>query len=259
MSSLSESIKESFRNQRTHLATSDVRFSRILIGTDFSRPAARALQLAVAIAATFNSEIYIVHAVQPLLYGDGQTPMPVEILYAQFEAAKHDINQLVSSEPRLAGLRFRTAVDYGGALDLINRVAKEEKVTLIVLGSHEASGFEKVMLGSVSETVLRRSSCPVLIVGPNCHVESYPFRSILFATDLKTTGLRAAQYASALAEHVDGRLTLLHVIEKRPEKPGFDLDIYEKGLRESWAVFSPQMLNHSVVPTSAWSMVYQAG
>jgi nucleotide-binding universal stress UspA family protein len=96
-------------------------------------------------------------------------------------------------------------------------IASDEKVDLIVLGSHGSSGLERLALGSVAETVLRKAACPVLVVGPNCRTEQHPFRSILFATNLETTGLRAAQYASALLEHVHGRLTLLHVIEK-PDK-----------------------------------------
>jgi len=232
MSSVSAGIKESSHNDVTHLATSDVRFSRILVGTDFSKPAAQALRLAVSIAETFDSEIVIVHAVRPVIYGDGQEPMPLDVLNAQFEAAKYDMEQLVASEPRLKRLRLQTKVDLGGAVDLIDEVAKAEKITLIVLGSHAAGGVEKVAFGSVAETILGRCSCPVLIAGPQCSIGHHPFRSILFATDLETTGLRAAQYASALAEHVDGQLTLLHVIEKRPEQPRVDVDLFEKGLRE---------------------------
>jgi nucleotide-binding universal stress UspA family protein len=232
MTSISENIKSSFHDEGAHLATSYVHFARILVGTDFSKPAAQALKLAITIGEIFGSEIFIVHAAQPSIYGDGQQPMPTEILSAQFEAARADMKKLVASEPRLAGMRVRTTVDYGGAVDLIEQVAKDEKITLVVLGSHGANALEKIVLGSATESVLRKSSCPVLIVGPNCRAEHHPFRSIVFATDLEATGLRAAQYASALAEHVDGRLTLLHVSEKRSDKPGIDFDHFEETIRE---------------------------
>lgn len=231
MASLSRDNKSSLHNEGSHLATSDVRFSRILVATDFSKPSVQALKLAIMIGEIFDSEIFLVHAVQPFIYGDGQEPMPFEIMNAQLEAAKWNVKELVASEPGLARLRVHTTVDYGGAVDLINQVAKQEKISLIVLGSHGANGLEKIVLGSAAETVLRTSICPVLIVGRNCRIEHHPFRSILFATDLETTGLRAAQYASALAEHVDGQIILLHVIEKHSEKPGINADILEEGLR----------------------------
>lgn len=232
MTSTTDNTKSSSQEEGVRLSTSYVHFSRILVGTDFSKPAEQALKLAIAIAEDFGSAIFIVHAVTPFIYGDGQEPMPAAILSAQLEAAKHRMQELVTSEPRLAELRLKTTVALGGVIDLITQVSTDEKITLVVLGSHGANGLEKVVLRSVAETALRKSSCPVLIVGPNCHVGQHPFRSILFATDLETTGLRAAQYASALAEHVDGNLTLLYVIEKFPKLPGVDFDLFEKGFRE---------------------------
>jgi len=232
MTSFTKIADSSFDNKKTHLATSFVQFSRILVGMDFSEPAVKALQLAVTIAAEFGAELFIVHAVSPFMYGDAQEPMPAAVLGAQLEAAKNKMKELVASEPRLVGLRLKTTVAPGAALDLIDEVSTEDKVTLVVLGSHGASGLEKVVLGSVAETALRKLSCPVLIVGPKCHIVQHPFRSILFASDLNTTGLRAAQYASALSEHVDGRITMLHVIENRPNLLGLDFDLFENALRQ---------------------------
>lgn len=226
-------------SEKGHLATSYVHFSRILVGTDFSEPASKALALAITIAETFGSELFIVHAVSPSIYVDGQEPMSAPILSAQLEAAKMRMKELVTNKPQSAGLRLKTTVAPGGPIDLINQVSKDEKITLVVLGSRGASGLEKVILGSAAETVLRKSSCPVVIAGPRCHVVQHPFRSILFATDLVTTGLRAAQYASALSEHVDGRITLLHVIQKCPDLLGVDVDLFENALREKMRSLLP--------------------
>jgi len=239
MSSLSRSIKESFQKDEIHLSTSEISFSRILMGTDFSKPAAQALTLAASIAEVFDSEIVIIHAVQPVIYGDGQMPMPLEVLNTQFAAAQYEMKKLIASDPRFTRLRIQTKVDFGSAVDLIDQVAKAERSTLIVVGSHGASGLEKVAFGSVAETLLRESSCPVLIVGPHCPAEHHPLRSILFATDLETTGLRPAQYASALAEHVDGRLTVLHVMTKRPDNPEIDSDLFQEGLRKKMRSLLP--------------------
>ncbi len=217
--------------QDVHLSTKDVHFKRVLVGTDFSKPANHALNMAIAISQIFESELFLVHAVTPIVYGDGQSSMPAEIITTELEATKDEMAKLVASDPRLTGLRVNTTVASAGAVDLIEQVAKDEKIDLLVLGSHGASGIERLLLGSVAESVLRRTSKPVLIVGPNSHIERHPFRSILFCTDLDVGNLRAAQYASALAEGSDGRLTLLHVVEDNVRTPGAKSDLDESHLQ----------------------------
>lgn len=201
--------------QEPHLATSEIIFSRILVATDFSKHAARALKMAILISHTFGAKLSIVHAATPVGYGIDAGPIPPEILNANLDADKEEINQLVSSEPGLSQLNPSITVAYAEAIDLIHQVSDKEKIDLIVVGSHGASGLERLALGSVAEAVLRQATCPVLIVGPQCRPEQYPFRSILFATDLRTTGLRAAQYATGLAERFHSKLTLLHVMKER--------------------------------------------
>ncbi|WP_130422562.1 universal stress protein [Edaphobacter modestus] len=51
---------------------------------------------------------------------------------------------------------------------MINRVAVQEKADLIIVGSHGASGLERLVLGSIAESILHHAICPTLIVGPNC-------------------------------------------------------------------------------------------
>jgi nucleotide-binding universal stress UspA family protein len=227
-----ETTDSSFHDKALHLATHNIHFSRILIGTDYSKQARLALKMAITSGEIFGSEIFLVHAVSPVVYGEGSELVPPESLTALLDAAKDDMKELVASEPRLQALRVQTTVDYSGGVDLIEQAADKAKVNLIVVGSQGASGLERLLLGSIAETVLRKAACPVLVVGPNCHGEDHPFRSILFATDLETTSLRAAQYASALAERVNGRLTLLHVVRDAPRVPGVQSDVIEARLRQ---------------------------
>ena len=229
---VSGTINGSIHDEGVHLATSDIHFKRILVGIDFSKQAALALKTAIAIGEIFGSEIFLVNAVSPFVYGTGQEPILPEMISAEIDSAKEEMKQIVAGEPRLDGLRLKTTVAYAGAVDLIEHIASEEKVDLIVLGSHGSSGLERLVLGSVAETVLRKAACPVLVLGPNCRAEQHPFRSILFATNLETTGLRAAQYASALSEHVHGRLTLLHVIENQTNVPSLESGLIENRLKQ---------------------------
>jgi nucleotide-binding universal stress UspA family protein len=215
-------------DQGVHLATSDVRFNRILVGTDFSEPSMEALKTAIAIGQSFSSKLFIVHAASPFVYTVGTESLPLEIFNANLDAAKQRISQIVMDEPVLKALNTKAIVESAGAIELIGQVARDENVDLIVVGSHGAKGLERLALGSVAETVLRQATCPVLIVGPNCKAEQNPFRSIVFATDLETTGLRGAQYATALAQRVHGKLTFLHVVDRRSSSSGIREELMEE-------------------------------
>jgi nucleotide-binding universal stress UspA family protein len=230
MSPIFENSDAPIRDEGPHLATSDIRFKRILVGTDFSKPAAQALKTAITISQLFGSQLLLVHAASPFASVSGAEAMPLEVFNVNLDAARAEMNQIISSEPGLSALQPKTTVAYADALELIGQVASEEKVDLIVVGSHGASGLELLALGSVAEAVLRQATCPVLIVGPNCKAEQHPFRSIVFATDLETTGLRGAQYAAALAERGHGKLTFLHVTNKRSGDQGVQSELIENHL-----------------------------
>lgn len=216
----------SANDQGPHLETSEILFTRILIATDFSKPADQALKIAIQISQLFGSKLSLVHAAaSPLVYGIDATPVPVEVVNADLDAEKKQMSQLVLSEPGLSQLQPNVVVAYADAVGLINRVSREDKTDLIIMGSHGASGLEKLALGSVAEAVLHQATCPVMIVGPNCKKDRDPFRSVLFATDLKTTGLRGAQYAASLAERFHAKLTFLHVLNKKSASSGAGLGL----------------------------------
>lgn len=205
---------ESTSSANPHLKVTPISFSRILVGLDFSKPSERALQVAATIAELFEGELTVAHAL-PLFVPsvDAAGPIP-EATEAMLQSAETRIRDAVGSIGA-GDAHFRTVVAFDGAVELLSKKAEEIKADLLVLGSHAASGPARIMLGSVAETVLRHTSCPVLIAGPQCRQSSHPFRSILFATDLSETGLRPAQYAVALAEQHESRLTFIHVLEKK--------------------------------------------
>jgi nucleotide-binding universal stress UspA family protein len=105
---------------------------------------------------------------------------------------------------------------------------------LLVLGTHGRSGFQRLFLGSVTEKVIRKATCPTLVVPPRA-ADVAPdapvqFRRILSPVDFSDSSRDALAYAVHMAEEADARLTLLHVIEVPPELrehamvPDFDVD-----------------------------------
>jgi nucleotide-binding universal stress UspA family protein len=92
---------------------------------------------------------------------------------------------------------------------------------LLVLGSHGRSGFQRWLLGSVTEKLIRQAPCPTMIVPQRAHDtppdKPVQFRNILCPVDFSDASMRAMEHALSLAEEADAHLTLLHVIEVPPE------------------------------------------
>jgi len=91
-----------------------------------------------------------------------------------------------------------------------------KKADLIVMGTHGRRGFKRLLLGSVTEAVLREAPCPVLTVPPHVSAtasEAVTFKRILCPVDFSPSALQGLGFALDLARQADGRVTLLHVVE----------------------------------------------
>jgi nucleotide-binding universal stress UspA family protein len=117
----------------------------------------------------------------------------------------------------LEGVEAEELVRSGDVWTVIEDVIETFKIDLVVLGTHGRTGWGKVLLGSVAETIFRKAPCPVITVGPHCSADpkhSVEFHKIVFATNFSLGSLVAAPYAVSLAQENQARLTLLHVIEE---------------------------------------------
>jgi len=127
---------------------------------------------------------------------------------------KNHANNEIQPEP---------VVDQGIAADSILALAEAQEVDLIVMGTHGRRGFDRLMVGSVTERVLRKASCPVLAVHKPSHdflssraQDSAHLSRILFCTDFSENSHRALSYALSLTAEYDAELTLLHVLKDIP-------------------------------------------
>ena len=120
---------------------------------------------------------------------------------------------------RSAGPDVEVLIDSGQAAHQILEHATSLPADLIVIGTHGASGFEHLLLGSVTEKVLRRATCPVLTVPPRARTRAkLPFKRILCPLDFSESSLAALDFAVSLAQQGDAALTLLHVFEWSAEE-----------------------------------------
>jgi len=206
-----------------HLDTTHVRFKNILVATDFSPVADEAVRTAIAVARRFQSNLLIAHVIVPVIYPDQSGVFGPDMLQAQEKSAKEQLDSL-SLMPGLASIRHKEMLlRYGPIVTTIHELVPEYNIDLVIVGTHGYKPLEKLLLGSVAEAILRESGCPVMTVGPHVKRERMQYESILLPIDLATNSLRAAQYAVSLAEEMNARVTLLHVVKSdAPESAGIN-------------------------------------
>jgi nucleotide-binding universal stress UspA family protein len=203
-----------------------IEIKRILCPTDFSDFSRRALDYAVAIAKWYESTITVLHVcgVVPVpAYAPGSGVLP------SAAPTREDREALLTSLKRFAegesGANVPIEFDIAEGTAWVGILAKADEMPadLLVVGTHGRSGFERLVLGSVTEKVLRRAACPVLTI-PQGAPAGVPATSVLFknvvcAVDFSDCSMHALNYAMALAQEADAHLTVIHVIELPPDVP----------------------------------------
>lgn len=195
-----------------------VTFNRILCPVDFSEASRHALDQAVVVGRFFESRLTVLHVFNQVFLPVPGMAMPgygpdMSMSAEDVRRMQQDAERL--AEPvRAAGLTADVVVEPGAPAPHILAKAKTIAADLIVMGTHGASGFERLMLGSVTEKVLRKAPCPVLTVPPrSAGTAAVPFKHLLCAVDFSECSLNALAAALALAKEADAELTILHVLD----------------------------------------------
>ncbi len=163
--------------------------ARLCVPTDFSDAAENALQYGVTLAEALSLELHVLHVLQDIgelivhpdftahgetaraYFNELQRKEGAELLddgaqtfLRQLEQGADEQFQQVSLGERLEKLGYIKAVRYGNPVEEICRYATNNKIDLLVLGTHGRTGLKRMLLGSVAERVVRAAPCPVLTV-----------------------------------------------------------------------------------------------
>ena len=133
---------------------------RILVPTDFSDSAERALSLAVDLARAFQAGLTLLHVwTIPSTFAEGLT-WPTDGMERAARRALDELHARVSKQYPGTEAVLQVGPEWQRILD----VAKERNVDLVVMGTHGRRGLPRLILGSVAEKVVRLSPVPVLTV-----------------------------------------------------------------------------------------------
>ncbi len=143
---------------------------RILVPIDFSACSKKALAYARPFAAQFHAEIVLLH-VSALNYMVAEGFGGIDIPTLREDLIKEAEGQLgdILKELETPGITASLLVREGRAATEIVDVAKDENIDLIVMSTHGYSNIKHVLLGSVTENVVRHAPCPTLVVREHEH------------------------------------------------------------------------------------------
>lgn len=194
-----------------------LQLKRLLCPVDFSDLSRESLVHAGGVAEWYDARITVFHAYATpgLPVASATVPGGVPILPpVEPDEVLGRVRDFCARTEGISPDRVDVAVGKGNAAREILRQAEMLEADLIVMGTHGRGGFERLLLGSVADKVLRRATVPVLVIPPSAApVKSGLYKTILAALDFSDASAPVLEYALSFAKEADARLFLLHAVE----------------------------------------------
>ncbi|WP_435625279.1 universal stress protein [Flagellimonas sp.] len=182
---------------------------QILVPVDFSDCSEYALEVAAQLARKLNGVITIFH-----MMGVSEAVLAKSELHEQEEAryymklAKEKLKRY-TDKAYLMGIPVKTIIQNYKVFEEINKVAHEQQIDLIIMGSHGASGLSRLFVGSNTEKVVRSAEVPVLVIKKPHH--DFKIENVVFACNLKAESHKAFQKALDFSNLFGAELHLVYI------------------------------------------------
>ena len=199
---------------------------RILLATDFSACAERAMEYASSLAALWKADLCAMTVLE--LYPGMVPEYTVNKMY--LDHVRGDATQRldrIQAYLKRKEQAITTRIETGIPSQAIQTVAESSAADLLVVGTHGRTGLDHVLIGSTAERVVRMAPCPVLAVKADKsggHAEAIgAIKRIVVPIDLSSCSLDALEYAAQFAKHIGASVTILHAME--PVAYGLDFSL----------------------------------
>ena len=138
-----------------------MKIERILVPVDFSEHSLAALKYAIELAREHESEVVIVHVVEPLPYGIARWYEPTKLLEHYGEVASGELVRFEKEATQLYS-KCRSELHFGVVHEVVGELVSKLKVDLIVLSMRGQTHLLDLLIGGTAEKILRYAPCPVL-------------------------------------------------------------------------------------------------
>ena len=194
-----------------------VQLKRVLCATDFSDQSNQTISFGIALAKAFDARLFVCHIIDlPFAAMNGEVQLdPIEQQDRMMDFAQEQLAQLFEKE----SIDWEPLVSIGHTADEISRIVDKKRIDIAVSATHGRSGIKRLLLGSVTERLMRTLACPLLIIKeqgaevPGMKRTVFPPRRILVGCDFSTDSELAFQYGLAMAQEFEAELHLVHVVE----------------------------------------------
>ncbi len=192
--------------------------TRILLATDGSESAATAERAAADISNKTAAELHVVH-VWPYV---PPPPYPGMVFDDHSRSAEEEARQLLRRRAwnaRVGGARVAGEhLCEGRPAEEIVALAEELVADLVVVGSRRVGRVKRLIAGSVSEDVVHRASCPVLVVCGEKGASSWPAGRVVVADDGSRAARRAGDLAAEIANLSGAEVVVVRAYEHPPNR-----------------------------------------
>jgi nucleotide-binding universal stress UspA family protein len=191
-----------------------VRFQNILCPIDFFPASKRAFEYALKLAKNYGAGLQLLHVVSPVVPAVYGTGINVSDLTTEFRTqAKRQIQQYKAKAEK-KNIRVTAEVPIGDIDGEIRHAIAAGKADLVVVGTHGRRGFERWMLGSVTEKLMRHCPVPLLVISSSGTSRMVPplIPRMVVTTDFSEGTGEAMAYAFSIAGECQSKVTVLHVV-----------------------------------------------
>jgi nucleotide-binding universal stress UspA family protein len=194
-----------------------VLLNRILCATDFSDFSNHAIPYGIALAREFKAKLYVSHVIDlssAAIYGEAVFALE-EQQSRMTSYAQKEMTQLMGQET----LDWEPLITVGNPANEIARLAADKQVDIAIAASHGRSGLKRLILGSVTERLMRTLPCPLWVVrSPEPGFvtdasQAIQIKKILVGCDFSPDSSLAFEYGLSLAQEFQAELHLAHVVE----------------------------------------------
>ena len=194
-----------------------MQFKNILCATDFSDFSNRTVNYGIALANEFDSKLFVCHVIDlssVAIYGEFQLD-PVGLQDRIMNDANEQLQEIIGEQQ----IDWEPLISVGHAADEISRIVEEQDMDLVISATRGRSGLKRLILGSVTERLMRTLSCPLLVVhSPDKAVaasddQEVNMKSILIGCDFSPDSEVAFEHGLSLAQEFQSELHLAHVVE----------------------------------------------
>jgi nucleotide-binding universal stress UspA family protein len=193
-----------------------IRFRKILCPVDFFPGSLHAFDYALKLAKNYDAAVVALHVIEPVIPTVYEPAFSVPDLTESLQRESKRLLKELGAKAAKAGVPLNTEVKLGDINTEIRAAVDKTKADLVVVGTHGSKGFERWLLGSVTEKLMRHCPVPLLVIGGRTKAKATPpeIGSILVTTDFSEGTADALKHAFSIAQECQAKIDLLHVVDE---------------------------------------------